>query len=57
MREGFKSLARMLPDVSSTNITVASRKGVIKTVCGLAKAAQRSSRPKHKTSGGIVLVL
>ena len=56
MREGFKSLARMLPEVSITSMTVASRKGVIKTVCGLAKAAQSNSRPKHKKTGGIFLV-
>ena len=31
MREGFKSLARMLPEVSSASMTVASRRGAIKT--------------------------
>ena len=57
MREGFKSLARMLPEVSSTSMTVASRSGVIMTVCGRAKAVQSSSNPMLKNSGGNILVL
>jgi hypothetical protein len=43
----------MLPDVSMANMTVASRKGAIKTVCGLAKDAQISNKPKQRKSGGI----
>jgi hypothetical protein len=51
------SLARMLPEVSITSITVASRRGVIMTVWGRASAAQSKSKPRHKKTGGIFLVL
>ena len=56
MREGFKSLARMLPEVSRASITVASRKGAIKTACGLAIATQSMHKPRLKTMGGNRLV-
>jgi hypothetical protein len=38
-------------------MTVASRKGVINTACGLAKAMHSSSKPRHNTQGGMRLVL
>jgi hypothetical protein len=38
-------------------MTVASRKGVINTACGLPKAMHSSNKPKHIAPGGMRLVL
>jgi hypothetical protein len=46
----------MLPDVSNNSITVASRMGVINTICGLAKAMHNNNKPKPNNMGGRFLV-
>jgi hypothetical protein len=52
MREGFKSLARMLPEVSKASMTVASRRGVNNKAWGLAIEMQSRHSPRLKTMGG-----
>ena len=56
MRDGFKSLARMLPEVSRASMTVASRSGAIRTDCGRAMAMQSRPSPRLKMMGGKRLV-
>jgi hypothetical protein len=52
MRLGFRSSARMLPEVSMASMTVASRMGVNMMDWGLAMAINKTAKPSKTTTKG-----